>query len=128
MIKKTYGCYPADILMISLKQKKKINYQTDKPKCVADYNALMGAVDKIDMISSSLRCVRKSTKWYKKYFFHLLDIAIYNAYILHKSANNKTGTFENFHLPLIKDILQKYLPRRVEAEGRRFIRTIFHFC
>lgn len=49
---------------------RKINYQTGKakrkPKCVTDYDALMGAVDKIDM--SSLRCVRKSTQLYKKCF------------------------------------------------------------
>ena len=102
---------------------KKINHQTGKPKrkpkCVADYNALMGAVDKIDMILSSLHCIRKRTKWYKKYFFHLLDLAIYNAYILYKSANNKTRTFEKFHLLLIKYILQEYPPRRVEAKGER---------
>ena len=101
---------PPHILMISLKQKE-MNYETGKPKrkpkCVADYNALMGAVDEIDMMLSSFHCVRRSTKWYKKYFFHLSDLAIYNAYILYKSANNKTETFENFHLLLIKDILQK---------------------
>ena len=100
---------------------KRVCYQTGKPKrkpkCVADYNALMSAVAKIDMILSSLYRVRKSTKWYKRYFFRLLDLAIYNVYILYKSANNKTGTFENFHLLLIKDILQKYPPCRVEAKG-----------
>lgn len=102
---------------------KKINYQTGepkrKPKCVADYNALMGAVDKIDMTLSSLHCVRKSTRWYKKYFFHLLDLAIYNAYILHKNTNEKIVTFEKFHLRLIKDILREYPPDRVETKGGR---------
>ena len=85
---------------------KKSNYQTGKPKREAvcsGLRALMGAVDKIDMIFSSLRCVRKSAEWYEKYFFHLLDLAIYNAYILYKSANNKTGTFENFHLLPVKE-------------------------
>ena len=81
--------------------------------------ALVNAIDKIDMIFSSLRCVRKSAKWYKKYFFHFLHLAIYNAYILYKSANNKTGTFENFNPQLVKDILQKYPPRRVEVKGGR---------
>lgn len=45
-----------------------------------------------------------------------LDHAIYDAYTLYKSANNKTGTLENFHLLVIKDILQTYPPRRVEAK------------
>ena len=113
--------------MISLKQEKliiKLANQSENQSDLADFNALMGAVNKIDMILSSLQCVRKSTKWYKKYFFHLLDLAIYNGYILYKSTNNKTGTFVNFHSLFIKHILQKYPPRRVEAKGDP---TTFHF-
>ena len=106
---------------------KRINYQIGepkrKPKCVADFNALMGAVDKIHMILGSLDCVRKITKWYKKYFF----LAIYNAYILYISANNKTGTFENFHPLLVKDILQKYHHAEWMLKEEEFIRTTFHF-
>ena len=30
----------------------------------------MGAVDKTDMILNSINTVRKSLKWYKKFFFH----------------------------------------------------------
>ncbi|KAJ8369425.1 hypothetical protein SKAU_G00094530 [Synaphobranchus kaupii] len=54
-----------------------------KPACVLDYNKKMGAVDRADMITSFVDCARKSTKWYKKLFFHLLDTAVLNAYTVH---------------------------------------------
>ncbi|KAJ8357242.1 hypothetical protein SKAU_G00200360 [Synaphobranchus kaupii] len=41
----------------------------------------MGAVDRVDMISSFVECDRKSTKRYKKLFFRLLDTEVLNSYI-----------------------------------------------
>ena len=38
-----------------------------KPTVVVDYNRVMGAVDKTDMILNSI--IRKTLKWYKKLFF-----------------------------------------------------------
>ncbi|XP_017792764.1 PREDICTED: piggyBac transposable element-derived protein 4-like [Habropoda laboriosa] len=35
-------------------------------------------------IVNSINTVRKTLKWYKKFFFHMLDLSIYNAYILYK--------------------------------------------
>jgi len=46
---------------------------TMKPKCVKEYNENMGSVDKTDMLLSSVECVRKTIKWYKKIYFHLID-------------------------------------------------------
>lgn len=88
-----------DVWMLStvhiarLIETEKRNYRTglkkNKPSCVVDYNSNMGAVDKVYVILSTLNSTRKTIKWYKKFFFHLLDLAIYNAYILYQ---NSTGT------------------------------------
>lgn len=59
------------------------NYRLKKPSCILDYNHSMGAVDKTDMVSSTIKCIRKSYKWYKKFFFHLLDVSIWNSYVLY---------------------------------------------
>lgn len=88
-----------------------------KPSCLADYNCNMGAVDRVDMILHSLNSVRKTLKWYKKFFFHLLDLAIYNAYIIYQNCTGKKETFNEFHLALIKDILQKYPQNRSAVGG-----------
>jgi hypothetical protein len=58
------------------------------PSCVIGYNKNMGAVDRTDMVISSIECVRKSLKWYRKFFLHLLDITLLNPHAL---FNVKTG-------------------------------------
>ncbi|KAL0879447.1 hypothetical protein ABMA27_003198 [Loxostege sticticalis] len=42
------------------------------------YNKNMGIVYTNDMMLSSLRCIRKVTKWYKKLFFHIIDLHLLN--------------------------------------------------
>ena len=91
----------------------KRNYNTEelmrKPKCIVNYKSSIGAVDKCDMVISSIKSIRKSKKWYKKYFFHLLDIAIWNSYCLYKYKTGKDIPVAAFHFGLIRQILQKYL-------------------
>jgi len=57
-----------------------------KPQIVMDYNHHMGYVDKGDRIANSYSISRCTFKWMKKLFFHLLDLAILNSYILHFSC------------------------------------------
>ena len=45
-----------------------------KPECIDSYNKHMGAVDKTDIQISLAECTRKTRKWYKKLFLHLLDL------------------------------------------------------
>ncbi|XP_063974309.1 LOW QUALITY PROTEIN: piggyBac transposable element-derived protein 4-like [Diachasmimorpha longicaudata] len=66
----------------------KRNYTTQelirKPKCIVDCNSSMEAVDKCDMVISSIKSIRKSIKWYKP------------------------PMVAAFHLELIRQILRKY--------------------
>ena len=60
-----------------------------KPDCVMDYNVNMRLVDKSDAMISAIECARKTMKWYKKLFFHLLDIIVLNSHILHHQVTGK---------------------------------------
>ena len=53
-----------------------------QPKVVQDYNAHMGGVDRSDQLLSNYDILRKTTKYWKTLFFHFIDIAIINSYIL----------------------------------------------
>jgi len=83
-----------DVLMLSTihkHQMKKINKNDKlqiKPNCILDYNTNMGLVDKTDMMMSFNGTIRKSVRWYKKIFFHLLDIAILNSGIIYNKLIN----------------------------------------
>ncbi|XP_017754218.1 PREDICTED: piggyBac transposable element-derived protein 4-like [Eufriesea mexicana] len=78
------------------------------PVCVLDHNNSMGTVDKADMVISTVNSTRKSLKWYRKFFFHLLDICVWNAYCLYKHKMKEPISMAQFQLQLIREILGKY--------------------
>jgi hypothetical protein len=42
--------------------------RVEKAYCVIDYDKNMGAVDRTNMMITSIECVRKSLKWYRQFF------------------------------------------------------------
>ena len=79
-----------------------------KPKLVMDYNNTMGGVDRMDQHLSCYPTPRKrGKKYYKKIFFHLVDLAIWNSYVLYIKCGGK-HTPLSFRTDLIKDIIGKY--------------------
>jgi len=67
-----------------------------KLQTVMDYNHHMGFVDKGDRMANSYSISRRTFKWMKKLFFHLLDLAILNSYILHSSCGGKKISHRDF--------------------------------
>lgn len=78
-----------------------------KPLCAVDYNKKMGAVDRSEMLISSIDCMRKSIKWYKKLFSHILDICILNSHALLLTQNEKKIPLATFYLNLANQILER---------------------
>lgn len=108
---------------VQLVATNKINRLTNepikKPKSVIDYNQNMGLIDKADMQMSFNDSARKSTKWYKKLFFHFLDLAVLNSYIIYKIKTGKKPQLGEFRLNLIRQLLQEFTPERPNTTGGR---------
>lgn len=64
--------------------------------------------NKCDMLLSSVKCVRKTTKWYKKIYFHLVDLCLMNSYSAYKTVSGDYIPIANFQLELIRQLLHKY--------------------
>jgi len=79
-----------------------------KPDCIIKYNESMGSVDKTDMLLSSVECVCKTIKWYKKVYFHLIDMSLLNVYSSYKQVTGKNPLLADFQLELIRQIIDRY--------------------
>lgn len=84
-----------------------------KPTVVYDYNFTMGGVDKVDQQLVDYPITRKrGKKYYKKVFFHLMDIGVWNAFNLYNEAVSQAGqkplTHLKFCMQIIRDIITKY--------------------
>jgi len=105
------------------KTKRGIHQRVVKPISVKDYNENMGLVDKSDMQISFSESVRKSLKWYKKLFFHILDIALFNAYVLDKLKTRETIRLFEFQLKVIRALVEEFDVQRSTRQGRPSVET-----
>ena len=81
-----------------------------------DYNAHMGYMDKSDRMANSYGIARRTWKWTKKLFFHLTDMTILNAFLLHKTCGGKM-THKRFREVLVRNLITESHEQNVTASG-----------
>ena len=75
-----------------------------KLKVIYDYNRKMGGVDKNDVMVGNYSYIRKTYKWTTKVFFHFLEEAIFNSFLLY-SKNNGKEKFLEFKVEVVHQML-----------------------
>lgn len=73
--------------------------QVQQPEVFHMYNQYMNAVDRSDQILATHNVQRKCMRWWKTLFFHLIDIAVVNSYILFREQQNKFPDNEALRQP-----------------------------
>ncbi|XP_066583388.1 piggyBac transposable element-derived protein 4-like [Prorops nasuta] len=76
-----------------------------KPTCIVEYNQNMGAVDNIDRQLSLTETTRNSMKWYRNFFFHLVDLSLANAHALYNQRADIPLSFPKFRLEEVRNML-----------------------
>jgi len=115
------------------KDNQMIEKMTNKkmiPICVSDFIKYMRGVDKHDQFLSYNPITRKSAIYYKKLFFYLVDIIIFNCFVLFKEKNTdkKIKTLHDFKILLgqqLCELFDERMEMRVEPlEEHLIVRNI----
>ena len=84
----------------------KVRKQIQSHRIILFYNEGMGGVDLCDMLISLYRITLKTRRWYIKIFWHCIDIAKVNAWLLYKQHCKEQGIGRRNQLSLLKFILK----------------------
>ncbi|XP_035702538.1 uncharacterized protein LOC118434014 [Folsomia candida] len=90
------------------------NNNREKPATDLVYNVTMGAVDNIDRVTKPFTSVRKSCKWYKKYYSTSWTFTIRTSFTLLSAQRS----YKDFVRVLVREILEKYSPQH-RSLGRK---------
>nr|XP_034194807.1 piggyBac transposable element-derived protein 4-like [Osmia lignaria] len=92
-----------------------------KPNCVIEYNKGMGGIDLNDQMLAYFPIMRKCLKGYKKLFFYMSDMALFNAYVMKNQLPNNYGrqSYANYRIDIAEAIL-KYVQLPDYARRGRF--------
>lgn len=98
-----------------------------KPNVILDYTKNMGGVDRTDHYIASYQFLRRTTKWYRKMFFWLLEISIVNSYLLYtmvqKGANKNPIAHKIYRKRLVESLVEERMAFRKQgrpSEGAVF--------
>lgn len=105
-----------------------------KPKAVIEYNKKMRILEKSDMLLSGIEFVRKIVRWYKTFFFHLVDLSLLNAFYMFKYKKGEKKSFLDFSKSVVTQMTAKYKrktiinghigARPLRLVGRHFIKPL----
>jgi len=104
------------------------------PSCIYNYNKYMRGVDHLDQEIQTYRYPHRNNKWRMKVFHHVLEIAVYNSFLIWKNVKlDKTLTYLMFREMLAKELLStgkkvhvegnliKMLPNEIEYKGTYYV-------
>jgi hypothetical protein len=84
----------------------------------------MGGVDLQDQMTALFPVMRRTVKGYRKIFFYLLDICIFNSFIVHhKITGRKKKNFSDFRVCIAEQLLESVTLPEYSAKGRPFSST-----
>ncbi|KRY41009.1 PiggyBac transposable element-derived protein 4 [Trichinella spiralis] len=91
--------------------------QREKPEIVVFYNKTKSGVDRADQLAQCYNTARKSQRWPLAIFFHLLNVSVINACVIHQHNSGESGKRKNFIKNIAFELLQPYLRSRLDCKS-----------
>jgi len=94
-----------DATQLTLDKRNRNGDNIKKPEAIVDYIRHMGGVDLSDQLTKNYSCVRRTVKWWKKFFMHLFCATLCNSYILYKKSVDRPVCHFEFRTQIVKALL-----------------------
>ena len=92
---------------------------TSKPKCVIDYNKGMVGINRQARMLACFPAMRKHTKGHRKVFFYVLDMALFNSYILFRKINaEKKQNYAEYRIEIAESLIKNVPLPEYKTRGR----------
>ncbi|KAJ4449074.1 hypothetical protein ANN_00469 [Periplaneta americana] len=99
------------------------NRNDKKPQIILDYNASKKAVDTLYQVTYTYTCKRKTKRWAVIFFYNILDVSAYNAYVLWTSIDPNWNANKLTRRRLFLEELEKSLTKEHISSRKHFSRT-----
>lgn len=100
---------------------EKVYKTIPRPLIVREYNTYMGGIDLNDFLVALYRTQPGTKKYYVRIFYHLLDVAVVNAWLLYRrhmrQREEANMTLLNFRIEVANSLIQ-YGKKIVKRRGR----------
>lgn len=113
---------PKDTTTVQRKNKNGSKTAVPCPKVVAEYNANMGGVDRFDQLRERYGIGRRSTKWWHRLMYFLIDMAIVNGHIMWKNSREVRKNLDqvSFRLRLARQLINGFTSRKRRGRPANF--------
>jgi hypothetical protein len=93
-----------------------------KPTVIVQYTSLMGGVDLSDQLMNYYNFLRRTKKWWRKMWVHLLNMILHNAYILNRNfGHDKKMSHYDFREEIALQLIAESRPARVVPAAADYI-------
>lgn len=108
---------PSETTVVNRRQKDGSLQPVNCPVIASDYNKHMGYVNYSDRLIATYKIDRKSKRWWIRLFWHFIDLAVVNSFIIFKNQNAKdTLTLKEFRLQLVEQSVDN---KQATPRGRK---------
>lgn len=99
------GAHPEDtVKRYDRKAKEKVD--VTRPFAIQEYNKFMDGVDMMDRMIGHYPHGFKNKKWYLRVFFHLLNVAVVNSWIIYRKDVDNTTPLLNYKASIVWTMLE----------------------
>jgi len=90
---------------------------------VAEYNKIMGGVDRFDQLRERYALGRCSVKWWHRIFYFLVDVAIVNSFVMWKINKRENGQHNQltYRIHLSRQLITGFSSRKCRGQKPVFL-------